>query len=283
MSESDKPSKSKLRQAQTKHQSALFGNQVQKPTSQQAEAESKARGQSLTQAAAAKQQQLSADEARKLAELQQRSRPAPATPSPTPAPSAAPRPPAPTQTSRPPGSRRAPSPDELDRLLREMAKRSAARRGAGVPPSPRRPAPAGMPRPGEFGGERGEAGPVAEAPPPPPEVQAEEEKSTEKQAEILQELKAREQAAQADIKPIPQADQERAEEKSVEATVPIRTEGNAVSSAPLHAAIADLQVAMRAHDVTGQVTGANHVQKTMPHHPLYDPDAAKSQKKIEEK
>lgn len=133
-----------------------------------------------------------------------------------------------------------------------------------------------MPRPGGLpGAERGESAPTVEAPPePPPEVTAEEEKSPEKQAEILRELKAREATAQRDIAPIPQADQERAEERPVEATVPIRTEGNAVSAAPLHAAIAELQTAMRAHDAPGQVAGVNQVQRTMPNHPLYQPDQA---------
>ncbi len=128
-------------------------------------------------------------------------------------------------------------------------------------------------RPGMPGAERGESMPTAEAPPePPPEITAEEEKSPEKQAEILRELKAREATARRDIAPIPQADQERAEERAVEATVPIRTEGNAVSAAPLHAAIADLQNAMRAHDAPGQVTGVNVVQRNMPNHPLYAPE-----------
>lgn len=153
-------------------------------------------------------------------------------------------------------------------MLRQMAQRSRARPAGGVP----RPAPYGRP-----GGERMAEAPTVEAPPPPPEVAAEEEKSGERQAEILKELKAREAAAQADIRPIPQADQELASEAPVEATVPIRTEGNAVSSAPLHAAIADLQVAMRAHDATGQVAGANHVQKNLPHHPLYQPPAPSNQ------
>ncbi len=127
------------------------------------------------------------------------------------------------------------------------------------------------PRPGAAGPERPEAAPVVETPPPPPEVEAAEEKTPEKHAEILKGLQAKEAAAQRDVRPIPQADQERAEEKPVEATVPIKTEGNAISAAPLHEAIADLQQAMRAHDPTGQVSGVNDVQRNMPNHPLYDP------------
>ncbi|MEX1112855.1 MAG: hypothetical protein WED32_00140, partial [Patescibacteria group bacterium] len=48
-----------------------------------------------------------------------------------------------------------------------------------------------------------------------------------------------------------------------------------IASGPLHDAIEQLQVAMRAHDPVGQVHGANSVQRQMPHHPLYDPEAAK--------
>lgn len=321
--QSNQPNKHALRDAQARHQSALFGDQVQKPSSQDAEAESRERGQSLSQAAAQKRQQLSPEEAAKLAELQTKSAaakptprppaaaqpppappsqsakelhevarrsdlaaeavanmqrnlkrtprtPAPSMPSaqPQPQPQSQPQPAAPLPTPRPTvpaaqpgqprpaGKRPAPSPEELDTLLREMAQRSASRRSAG----------------GRPGAERGESGPTVEAPPePPPEVTAEEEKSPEKQAEILRELKAREATAQRDVAPIPQADQERAEERAVEATVPIRTEGNAVSAAPLHAAIADLQNAMRAHDAPGQVAGVNVVQRTMPNHPLYAP------------
>lgn len=364
----NKPSKHSLRDAQARHQSALFGGQAPKPSAQRAETESRQRSQALDQAAAQKRQQLTPKEAQKLAELQAKSQsareaaqssqppsaqaptappqtnpaaapqavaggihhasrrndlaaealanmqrnlkrtpppqkpstshaptqppvptpppaePTPPTPPPPPSPStqppAQPQPRADVGTPppRPRGSRPAPNPEELDRLLREMAQRSAARRSAsqpsrgaaGVPPRP-----AGAPaRPygGAPGAERGESMPTAEAPPePPPEVQAEEEKSVEKQAEILRELKAKEAAAQQDIRPIPQADQERAEERPVEATVPIQTEGNAVNAAPLHAAIADLQTAMRAHDAPGQVEGVNEVQRTMPNHPLYQP------------
>jgi hypothetical protein len=341
--QSNKPNKHALRDAQARHQSALFGGQdVSKPSAQRAESESRQRSQALGQAAAQKQQQLTPEEQQKLAELQAKSQagareqaarpappseaesrppqprpqqapprqapdartaqlhqaaqrsdltaaaisnmqqnlkqtPPPASP-PRPQPAPAPRPaspaPAPQRQSarsqqapaRPAGKRPAPNPEELDKLLREMAQRSAARRQAAGGQAPPPPRPAGR------GPERVDAAPVAEAPPePPPEVAAEEEKSPEKQAEILRELKSREATAQRDIKPIPQADQERAEERPVEATVPIHTEGNAVSAAPLHAAIADLQSAMRAHDAPGQVTGVNQVQRSMPSHPLYDP------------
>lgn len=144
-----------------------------------------------------------------------------------------------------------------------MARRSAARRAAGGTPPP-----AGA-RPSLGGPERPEAAPAPEAPPPPPEVAQEEEKSPEKHAEILKGLQAKEAAAQRDIKPIPQSDQERAEEKAVEATVPIRTEGNAISAAPLHEAISDLQKAMRVHNPVGEIEGVNTVQRNMPQHPLY--------------
>lgn len=323
----NKPTKAQLKQAQARHQSALFGADAQKPTSQHAETQAQQRGASLSQAARQKQQQLSPDEARKLQELQAKNRagqakarpkpapkpvdpsvqqlkevarrsdlaaqaidnmkqnikkhetlaptspPRPAQPAAQPAPAPAPRPQPQTQPAPPPtdaaqpqrpaaGKRPAPSPEELDRLLREMARRSAARRAAGGAPAPR----SGY---GGPGGERPEAAPAPEAPPPAPEITAEEEKSPEKHAEILKGLQAREAAAQRDVRPIPQADQERAQEKPVEATVPIKTEGNAISAAPLHEAISDLQEAMRAHDPGGTVSGVNTVQENMPQHPLY--------------
>ncbi len=119
-----------------------------------------------------------------------------------------------------------------------------------------------------------DAAPV-EAPPPPPELIEQEARQVEKSAEILKELNAREAQAQQDITPIPQADQTRAREEAVEANLPIRTQANSIASGPLHDAIEQLQVAMRAHDPVGQVYGANSVQRQMPHHPLYDPEAAK--------
>lgn len=344
-----KPTKAQLKEAQARHQSALFGGATQKPTSQQAEHQAKERGGSLTKAAQQKQRDLSGDETRKLEELRARSqagktqskshpqpkatqksvdpsvqqlhevtrrsdlaaeavsnmqqnlkkqepdvsrqssesatqprpqqsvptpRPAQPTESPAPQPAAAPRPAQPQADQPVPlpqrpaagGRRPAPSPEELDTLLREMARRSAARRAAGGAP------PAGA-RPSLGGPERPEAAPASEAPPPPPEVEAAEKQNPEKHAEILKGLQAKEAAAQRDIKPIPQSDQERAEEKAVEASVSIRTEGNSISAAPLHEAISELQKAMRVHDAVSEVEGVNHVQRTMPQHPLYSPKA----------
>lgn len=329
MSNDAQSSKSKIREAQARHQSALFaGEPVQSAPSQRAEAQIRDRGASLSAAAKAKQQALSPDEAKKLAELKQRNeqarptaaqpqaQPAPktktpatklhelskrndlaaqalanmkehlkkspqatgdrqqsASPIPQPAQQAQPAQPPRPQPASPDGQARParkapPTPEELDALLKQLSRRPrpGARPGA-------RPAPGGLPpRPGAFGPEGApEQAAAVETPPPPPEVFAKEEQNVEKQAEILKELQAKESQAKQDIRPIPQADQERAQEKSVEATVPIRTEGNAVSSAPLHQAVANLQVAMRAHDATGQVAGVTAVQRTMPHHPLYSP------------
>lgn len=150
--------------------------------------------------------------------------------------------------------RPAPTPEELDRLLRQMAERSRAPRPMGGRP------------------ESPEAGPApAETPPPPPEAMEKEAEKAKEYAERLEQLRAKESAAQADIKPIPQADdvQERAEEKPVEATVPIKVEANALASDVLHQAIADLQAKQRAHDAGGQVDGVNAVQSQLPNHPLY--------------
>jgi hypothetical protein len=122
-----------------------------------------------------------------------------------------------------------------------------------------------------------DAAPQVESAPPPPDLIEKEKRSAEQSAEILKELQAREATAQRDIAPIPQSDQQRAKEEAVEARVPIKTEANTIDSGPLHEAIAQLQIAMRAQDPRGQVGGVNQVQRTMPHHPLYDPDAAKSQ------
>ena len=145
-----------------------------------------------------------------------------------------------------------------------MADRARQRQG-GAAPRPR-PAMPGMP-------DRGmEAAAPVEAAPPPPDAVEREKHTAEQSAEILKELEAKEATAQRDIAPIPQADQERAKEEAVEASVPIRTEANALSSGPLHDAIADLQQAMRIADPTGQVDSANAVQRRMPHHPLYRPE-----------
>ncbi len=161
-----------------------------------------------------------------------------------------------TQGGRPASAtaprRPAPSPEELDALLKRMASR--AQRG------------------GERAGgpEAVEAAPqTAEAPPPPPEVDV--EKDREKQAELVEKLRAKETRLRETIKPIEQAadTQILAEEKPVEATVPIRVDSNAVSSGPLHDAIVKLQAAQRAHDARGQVDGANDVQRNIPGHPLY--------------
>lgn len=133
------------------------------------------------------------------------------------------------------------------------------------------------PRPGAggrpSGPERGEAGLESpeRAPEPPPDVPEESpEKRAERQAEILNELRSKESAAQQSARPVPQADdQALAKEAAVEATVPIETVGNAVRSAPLHAAIAQLQQEMKAHNAGGQVVGVNVIQENMPNHPLW--------------
>lgn len=160
-------------------------------------------------------------------------------------------PPRQTDSSKPP-RRPAPSPEELDALLKRMASR--AQRGSER---------AGGPEAVESGS------PTAEAPPPPPDVDV--EKDRERQAELVEQLRAKESRLRETIKPIEQiADtQELAEEKPVEATVPIRVDSNAVSSGPLHDAIVKLQAAQRAHDARGQVDGANDVQRNIPGHPLY--------------
>lgn len=172
--------------------------------------------------------------------------------SPPPAPAA----PTPPTDQAPPAPRRtAPSPEELDRLLRAMARRS---------PTPRpRPSMGGTP-----GAPEGpvDAAPQVESPPDIPEEAP--EKNREKQAEIIDQLKAREASVQGQATPIPQHDQERAVEAPVKAEVSIRTEGNAVRADELHAALEELKIAMSAHDPVGQVGGVNEVHKKMPGHPL---------------
>ena len=347
---SEQHNKAKIREAQARHQSQLFGGAAQKPSSQVAGVQAKQRGDHLTQAARTKEQRLSQEEEARLAALRKRNeqarrqqpqpqappqahpqqsrRPAPprkagataelrqvaersdvaaaalenmqrhvrqqaarsatpAKPTPPPVPTPAPTPPPPTQSppsgqpaaepSRAPThparpSRRPPSPEELDKLLRQMAQRSRQRPPAGAAPGglPRRPAvPGGLPE------RSAESAAPFEAEPPPPELIEKERESAEQSAEILKELKAREVQVRQDIAPIPQADQTRAREEAVQANVPIRTQANAIQSGPLHDAIVELQQAMRVGDPTGTVTGANQVQRQMPHHPLYEPDAGK--------
>lgn len=271
--------KDQIHQAQAKHLADLFGDkadQVKPAPTQAANDHQRARAASLGQAAKAKEAALNQQDRATLDRLrQQPSRPAPprSAQQPVSPATAPPRPPQP----RPPGTARKapPSPEELDRLLREMAQRAAQRaksRPAGAPPRPMprmpRPAMPGMPPTPEFGGD---AAPAAEAPPEaPPEEPV--EKNRERQAEIIEKLQAKESQAKQHIKPIPQADQQRAKEEPVEASVPIRTEANAVSSAPLHQAIAQLQQAMRVHDPKGQVYGVNVVQQQIPGHPMSQVD-----------
>ena len=169
----------------------------------------------------------------------------------------APRPDQPAPPRARPAKGIPPSPEELDKLLREMAQRAASR--------PPRPRPVGG-MPGMP--ERPEAAPVVETPPPPPEVFEQEKANEEKSAEILQELQAKEQAVQQQVTPIPQADQERAIEEAVEAEVSLRTRGNAISSDELYQSIRHLRDAMRVHDAGGQVHGVNEVQRRIPGHPL---------------
>lgn len=186
----------------------------------------------------------------------------PSAPAPTP-------PPPPARSAPPRPKRAAPSPEELDRLLRAMAQRAAKAQGD----RPRGTAPPRPPmRPGQLGGERMEADPYVEAPPPPPDVPEDNPEQKEKrQAEILQELRAIESKQQSKAQlPQPQHDQDRAVEAAVEAEIPIETEGNAVRSAPLHQAIAQLQQAMKAHDPDDQVIGVNQVHQNMPNHPLWN-------------
>lgn len=351
LSMSHKPTKSDLKAAQAKHLADLFGDEApQAGESQRAQDQQVARGAKLTQAAQAKQRQLSDQDAAKLDELREKAKPAaPAAPAvgPTPAPkpapaapseeqpaaqpapqAAAPRTglhqlsdsndladaalrnmqahlreqrqtpppqPAPSDTApaesqadasaqtaatqptpdtqpdpaRPPRQKRpAPSPEELDRLLKSMAARSRrARQSSGAAP-----ASAPMPRPSMPGaGESApDAAPQIESPPDVPEEAP--ERNQEKQAEILKGLQEREATAQQQIPQIPAGDQQRAAVEPVEVKVPIVTDDNAVSAAPLHEALADLAAQMGAKNAPGQVDGANRVQRNMPGHPLYNPD-----------
>jgi hypothetical protein len=331
-----KQSKSQIKAAQAKHLADLFGEEaVPAASTQQAHDQRSSRAQKLSQAAQDKQRQLPADEAAKLAELQQRqaqakaatpapSAPAPqaedtspapveeagmpdtglvglssrndladaalrnmqqharrqrqapqptaqpeptsaAAPSPQPAPPTQPQPaPAAPSASETTGSpaqparrRPAPSPEELDRLLRAMAQRSRQ--------------PGSQPRPASAMSGRGaegapDAAPQVETPPDVPEEAP--EKNQEKQAEIIERLKAREAQTVQQTPNLPEPDQQRVDSKPVEVRVPIVTEDNAVSAAPLHQALEDLAREMGAKNPPGQVEGINKVQREMPGHPL---------------
>lgn len=201
--------------------------------------------------------------------------PAPPAPRPAaPSPSSPPISPQPTANDGQPPRQRprrpAPSPEELDRLLKAMAARSRRSRGDAAT-QPAHPAP--RPTTPEYGG-AGEAAPDTapqmEAPPDVPEEAP--ERNQEKQAEILKGLQDREATAQQQAPQIPQSDQPRAAVEPVEVKVPIVTDDNAVSAAPLHEALADLAEQMGAKNAPGQVEGANRVQRNMPGHPLYQPD-----------
>lgn len=295
MPDPKRPHQQQIKDAQAKHLSELFGEaDVPKPTTQQADAQAKQRGAQLSEAAQAKQQALGDAERQKLAELQagqaaakaavQATPSAPPAPAPadsklhelsrrndlaataldnmrrharqsTPPPAPSP-PPAPAPTKP---SRRAPSPEELDKLLRAMAQR-AARRGA--PASGARPGP-----------ERVEADPVAEAPPEAPPEES-PEKNQEQQTEIIEKLRARESKLQTQVAaPTPQPEQERAVEAPVTAELTVETEANSVRSAKLHDALEEIRVAQRQHNPEGTVHGVTDVQRQLPHHPLYDPPA----------
>jgi hypothetical protein len=175
---------------------------------------------------------------------------APASPTQAPAPSTDP------DAAAPPRRRPAPSPEELDRLLKAMASRS---RGA-----------AGSPRPSMGRGAEAapDAAPQVEAPPDVPDEAP--EKNQEKQAEIIDKLRAKEAQAVRQAPNLPEPDQQRASAEPVEVKVPIVTEDNAVSAAPLHQALEDLAREMGAKNPPGQVHGINEVHKQMPGHPLRD-------------
>lgn len=155
----------------------------------------------------------------------------------------------PTQADKPLPPRRStpPSPEELQALLRRMA----------------RPAPGGpSTRP-----ESAESAPVVEA--PPVNVEQTAERDRDRQAEIVEKLRTKEQQAKEQTPPIPQADQERAAEEPIpKAVVTIGKQNNAIDSAKLHHDIEVLREAVKIHDAQGQVSGVNNVQRQLPQHPL---------------
>lgn len=181
-----------------------------------------------------------------LRNMRTHSQPKPPPPAPRPTPVTGGQPPAP-RTTRP-----APRPEELERMLKELAGR---------------PRPGGRP-------ERGEAGAAFEAAPePPPETPPEDqpEYNEKKQAEIVEKLKATESQVQQHTPHIPAGDQERAVEGPVEASIPAAPiKNNAVDSSEYYQALETLQKAMKAHDPVGQVEGINQVQRSNPDHPLSD-------------
>ena len=93
-----------------------------------------------------------------------------------------------------------------------------------------------------------------------------------KQAEIIEQLRAKEAQTVQQVPNIPEPDQQRVTAEPVEVKVPIVTEDNAVSAAPLHQALEDLAREMGAKNPPGQVEGINEVHRQMPGHPLRDQD-----------
>jgi hypothetical protein len=110
--------------------------------------------------------------------------------------------------------------------------------------------------------------PQVESPPDLPEEAP--EKNQEKQAEIIEKLRAQEAKTVQQTPNLPEPDQQRATAEPVEVKVPIVTEDNAVSAAPLHQALEDLAREMGAKNPPGQVEGINQVHRQMPGHPLRD-------------
>lgn len=163
-------------------------------------------------------------------------------------PSTASRPPSPSSGTRP--QRPAPRPEDLEKMLKELAGRP---RAGGRP-------------------ERGESAAAFESPPEaPPETPPEDqpEYNEKKQAEIVERLRASESQAKQHTPHIPQVDQERAVEKAVEAAIPASPiKNNAVDSGEYYQALTALQQAMKVHDPVGQVEGINRVQQSDPNHPL---------------
>lgn len=288
------PHKHTIKNAQAKHLSALFGEvDVAAPSRQQADDHSRLRATQLQEAADRKKASLDEAEQDRLQELQAQAKlPAPPAVPTTPAAPAAPRsnleslsarndlaaaalsnmqnhmrrqaqsksaasaPVTASPAPETPTKRTPPSPEELEKMLRQLSQRPSSRPRAGGP-----------------GAERGEAGFEAEPTPPeaPPETPPEDmpEQNAEKQAEILRQLQAQESQVQAQATPLAVPDQARASEKPVEAKLPQEViKGNSLDAAKLHQFLVELQAKQTEHNAEGQVDTINAIQRELPHHPL---------------